>query len=85
VHGTVIDSGYLFSNVGIKVRFAGFETHTRSRAVKLTNSLEAIERNAKELARPFLEQDRPVRLVGVRVAGLVRHGRMRTLDEFAKP
>jgi len=55
--------------IGIKVRTDDFATFTRVRSVKaFTNDAEAIRDVALELLRENLP-DRPVRLLGVRVAG----------------
>jgi DNA polymerase IV len=56
--------------IGIKVRFADFSTVTRARTVPSpVNELESVWRVALELLRR-LDPSRPVRLIGVRVAGL---------------
>ena len=56
--------------VGIKIRFADFETHTRARTLgSPVNDPGSIARVAHELLDEFAP-DRPVRLLGVRVAGL---------------
>jgi nucleotidyltransferase/DNA polymerase involved in DNA repair len=63
-------SGFLFKNVTIKVRFEGFETHTRSRTLKhYTDDLHAIKDTAWEMFKPFLGRRR-IRLVGVRLSSL---------------
>ncbi|HUY60160.1 MAG TPA: DNA polymerase IV [Solirubrobacteraceae bacterium] len=56
--------------VGIKVRLDDFSTHTRARTLAVpVNGVEDVGRVALELLRAF-EPPRPVRLLGVRVAGL---------------
>jgi DNA polymerase-4 len=56
--------------VGIKVRLDDFSTHTRTRTLAVpVNGVEDVGRVALELLRAF-EPPRPVRLLGVRVAGL---------------
>jgi len=66
--------GYRGRRVGIKVRFAGFDTHTRQHTLgEPTDAAEAIRRAAFAcLLR--LPLDRPVRLVGVRVGELRKAG-----------
>jgi DNA polymerase-4 len=62
--------------IGIKVRLDDFSTHTRARTVaEPTNDEELVRRVASELLREF-DPPRPVRLLGVRVAGL---------DETSRP
>jgi DNA polymerase IV len=66
--------------IGIKVRLDDFSTHTRARTLDApTNEREVIEAVALELLREF-DPPRPVRLLGVRVAGLDR-----TAPEAAGP
>lgn len=62
--------------IGIKVRLDDFSTHTRARTLaEPTNDKELVRRVASELLREF-DPPRPVRLLGVRVAGL---------DETSRP
>jgi DNA polymerase-4 len=61
--------------IGIKVRLDDFSTHTRARTIgEPTNDEELVRRVASELLREF-DPPRPVRLLGVRVAGLDENGR----------
>ena len=69
----VKSAGYSYRVAGIKIRFQGFETHTREKTlVSHTDSegplLEAVERLLDE----FGARGRPVRLIGVRVADIQR-------------
>jgi DNA polymerase IV len=68
----LVDQGRRGRTVGIKVRLDDFSTHTRART--LTDPVAGAERVgpvALELLRRF-DPPRPVRLLGVRVAGLER-------------
>jgi DNA polymerase IV len=59
--------------VGIKVRYADFSTVTRARTLPSpVNELESVWRVASDLLRR-LDPAQPVRLLGVRVAGLDRN------------
>ena len=56
--------------IGIKVRLDDFSTHTRARTREdPTHDVDVVTRTARELLREF-DPPRPVRLLGVRVAGL---------------
>jgi len=56
--------------VGIKLRLDDFSTHTRARSLLVAvNDLDTVRRVASELLSE-LDPPRPVRLLGVRVAGL---------------
>lgn len=57
-------------NVGIKVRLDDFSTHTRATTIAApTNDAEVVTSIALDLLRAF-DAPRPVRLLGVKVAGL---------------
>ena len=57
-------------NIGIKVRLDDFSTHSRATTISApTNDVEVVTPIALELLRAFAAP-RPVRLLGVRVAGL---------------
>jgi DNA polymerase IV len=56
--------------IGIKVRLDDFSIHTRARSLsEATNAFEVVHRVASQLLGEF-DPPRPVRLLGVRVAGL---------------
>jgi DNA polymerase IV len=56
--------------IGIKIRLDDFSTHTRARSLsEATNDFEVVHRVATQLLEEF-DPPRPVRLLGVRVAGL---------------
>ena len=60
-----------FKSVGIKIRFRGFETHTReTRLVASTQDKGVIRREALLLLSRFSSGKKKVRLVGVRISGL---------------
>lgn len=56
---------------GVKIRFQGFETHTREKSlISHTDSEDSLQAMVESLLSEFESEDRPVRLVGVRVADL---------------
>jgi DNA polymerase-4 len=56
--------------IGIKIRLDDFSTHTRARSrPEATNDVDVVKAVALDLLREF-DPPRPVRLIGVRVAGL---------------
>jgi DNA polymerase IV (DinB-like DNA polymerase) len=83
----VNSAGYSYKVAGIKIRFRGFETHTRektlaSRTVSTDALLEAVDRLLDE----FESEDRPVRLIGVRVSSIQRSkSEPSRLDDWAPP
>jgi DNA polymerase IV (archaeal DinB-like DNA polymerase) len=70
----------LFKTVTVKIRYKGFETHTRGKTLPmLTNRVEDLKKTAKELLLPYLGVDRKIRLIGVRVSSLVSCEKQKTL------
>ena len=75
-----IDQQLLFKTVTVKIRYQGFETHTRSKTLPfLTNRLRDLQKTANELLFANLGKERKVRLIGVRVSSLVSGEKQRTL------
>jgi DNA polymerase IV (archaeal DinB-like DNA polymerase) len=70
----------LFKTVTVKIRYQGFETHTRSKTLPfLTNRLRDLQKTSSELLFNNLSKDRKVRLIGVRVSSLVSGEKQKTL------
>jgi len=70
----------LFKTVTLKIRFEHFETHTKAKTLPfLTNRLYDLQKTAKELLDPYLQKNRKVRLIGVRVSSLVSMEKQKTL------
>jgi DNA polymerase IV len=70
--GALIDQGRCGRTIGIKIRLDDFSTHTRARTlIDPVSGAERIGPVALDLLRRF-NPWRPVRLLGVRVAGLER-------------
>jgi DNA polymerase IV (DinB-like DNA polymerase) len=69
----VKSGGYSYRVAGVKIRFRGFETHTREKTlVSHTDDEEALKEAVDTLLDEFEAEGRPVRLIGVRVAGIQR-------------
>jgi DNA polymerase IV (DinB-like DNA polymerase) len=67
-----------FGKVGVKIRFRGFETHTRETTRKsLGKRPEILQREAMALLKGFSSSKKSVRLVGLKISDL-RH---ETLDQ----
>ena len=70
----------LFKTVTVKIRYQGFETHTKSKTLtRLTNRVEDLKKTSKELLLPYLLPERKMRLIGVRVSNLESCEKQRTL------
>jgi len=80
VQKEVADQNLLFRTVTVKVRYQGFETHTKSKTLAfLTNRLADLQKASKGLVLPYLLPSRKVRLVGVRVSNLASFDKQMTL------
>jgi DNA polymerase IV (DinB-like DNA polymerase) len=76
----VQDQNLSFKTVTIKLRYENFETHTSSRTLSfMTNRAPDIKKTAQDLLQPFLNRNRKVRLIGVRVSTLVKGDKQKTL------
>ncbi len=73
VYLRVRNANVTFRTVGIKIRFEGFQTHTRDRTLPTwTDDRDVLMDTSRELIAEFRERGRPVRMIGVRVANLRR-------------
>ena len=82
----VKSGGYSYRVAGIKIRFRGFETHTREKTLVSHTDDEGLLKEAVDrLLDEFETKGKPVRLIGVRVADVQRSisGPSR-LDDWAK-
>lgn len=61
-----------FHTVTIKIRYADFQTHTKSQSGNYqTKNQEAVERLALKLFWPFLNAQKKIRLIGFRVSNFI--------------
>ncbi|MBI4416055.1 MAG: DNA polymerase IV [Euryarchaeota archaeon] len=73
VHLRVRNANVTFRTVSIKIRFEGFQTHTRDRTLPTwTDDRDVLMNMSRELIAEFRDRGRPVRMIGVRVANLWR-------------
>ncbi len=71
VYERLNEEGYEFSNIAVKIRFEGFETHSRQKALASpSRSLEILIKDSEKLLSEFKNSGKKVRLVGVRVSRL---------------
>ncbi len=82
----VKSAGYSYRVAGIKIRFHGFETHTRERTlVSHTDSEDPLLENVDRLLDEFETKGKRIRLVGVRVADIRRSSSGRySLDDWVE-
>ena len=66
----LIETGYLFRTVSVKVRFEDFDTHTRARSIGfMSSNLKLVADISKELVSEFIGEKK-IRLIGVRLSNL---------------
>lgn len=69
----VKSGGYSYRVAGIKIRFSGFETHTREKTlVSHTDDEGPLREAVEKLLDEFETKGKPVRLIGIRVADIQR-------------
>jgi DNA polymerase IV (archaeal DinB-like DNA polymerase) len=81
-----VNDGYLFRTVGIKIRFSGFETHTRAKTLEFpTDSVEIVQKECEKQLSEFSASGKKVRLIGVRLSGLEKKTEdQRTLLDYSE-
>ena len=74
LHEQLLHEKYAFRTVGLKARYSNFETHTRSRSLKIHSmDLEPILILSQMMLKEVLVPGRKVRLIGVRLSNLQEH------------
>ncbi|HEY7588555.1 MAG TPA: DNA polymerase IV [Thermoplasmata archaeon] len=74
LHGQLHEEKYAFRTVTLKVRYSDFETHTRSRSLRIhTADLDPILILAQQMLKEILASGRKIRLLGVRLSNLREH------------
>jgi DNA polymerase IV (DinB-like DNA polymerase) len=69
VHDELIENNFSFKTITVICRYKGFETHTKSKTLKeLSKDFEILKKESKKLLlKFFLENKKPIRLIGLRV------------------
>lgn len=71
LHAQLLQEKFAYRTVTLKVRFADFETHTRSRSLRIhTTELEPILVLSQTLLKEVLAGGKKIRLIGVRLSNL---------------
>ncbi len=80
VHEEIVERKMLFKTVTLKIRFENFETHTHGKThAFFTDRLRDLQKAARKLAQPYFDQDRKVRLIGVRASNFTSRKEQKTL------
>ena len=76
----VLKHSLCFRTVTIRARYEDFETHTHGKSLPhVTNRLLDLKKAARELMQPYLQSNKKIRLVGVRVSNLTSTEKQKTL------
>ena len=76
IHTELIDNGFRFKTITVKVRYQDFDTYTRAKSLSfLTNDVYILRNNARRLIDAFLRGNKKIRLVGLRVSTLEKCNR----------
>jgi len=76
------ERGYKGKNVTVKIRFNDFKTYTRAKTMdKPSDVLNVIRRTAFFCLGNFQLKNKKIRLVGVRIGGLVKHSLLPEPDD----
>ncbi|PHN01757.1 DNA polymerase IV [Flavilitoribacter nigricans] len=79
------DAGKLASCVTVKIRYSDFQTYTQQRKIPYTANDRDLRRQVEELFRKLYQRRQRVRLVGVKLSGLVSGSfQISLLDDTAK-
>lgn len=82
IHQELLSNNFYFKTITVKVRYEDFETHTHSKSLFFpTNRIEVVKDVAKKLTLPFLQVNKKIRLIGVRVSNLVSDYKQKTLKQ----
>ncbi|MDD1762433.1 MAG: DNA polymerase IV [Methanothrix sp.] len=72
IHEELIDNGFRFKTITVKVRYEHFDTYTRAKSLSFpTNDLDILRNNSKRLIDAFLRGNKKIRLIGLRVSTLM--------------
>jgi len=72
IHKELIENGFRFKTITIKIRYEHFDTYTRARSLSFaTNDLDILRNNARRLIDAFLRSNKKIRLIGLRVSTLI--------------
>ena len=71
IHERAVKYGILFKTVTVKIRFENFRTFNHGKTLSFfTNCLHEVQKTARKLAQNYLQENKKIRLVGVRVSNL---------------
>ncbi len=83
VHKALLEEGFIFKTLTIKVRYSGFITRTRAHTLeRFTCGLDIIKATSRALLIEFLDGEK-IRLIGIRLSKLEKSkARQKSMEEF---
>lgn len=83
VHKSLLEDGFLFKTLTVKVRYKNFTTRTKAHTLEhYTNELSTIKDTSKTLLKEFID-GKVIRLIGVRLSRLEKtRARQKSMEEF---
>ncbi|MBI4162873.1 MAG: DNA polymerase IV [Candidatus Aenigmarchaeota archaeon] len=83
LHAALIESGYSFKTVAVKIRYSNFETHTKQISLQQPSlSREVIAETAKLLLNYFTQSKKKIRLIGVKLSNLSTSSKQKSIKEY---
>jgi len=80
VHKQLTESNFNFKTITIKIRYENFETHSHSKTLPfMTDRLVDIQKTVGNLMQVYLQPDRKVRLIGLKLSNLVSSEKQKKL------
>ncbi len=79
----LVEEGFFFKTLTVKVRYKNFSTHTKSRTLEhFADDLNVIKRVSRELLKDFLD-GKMVRLIGIRLSHLEKaRSRQKSIENY---
>jgi DNA polymerase IV (DinB-like DNA polymerase) len=72
LHQELTASNFTFKTATVKIRYQNFETHTHGKTLPyFTDRLKDIQKSAKELVQDYLQPNRKIRLIGIKLSNLL--------------
>jgi DNA polymerase IV (DinB-like DNA polymerase) len=82
VHRSLVEEGFLFKTLTVKVRYKGFITRTRAHTfLRYMDDISTIKDTSKALLKPFIDGNM-VRLIGIRLSKLEKRTGQKSMAEF---
>ncbi len=83
LHAALIESGYSFKTVAVKIRYSNFETHTKQLSLQQPSlNKEVVAETAKILLSYFTQSKKKIRLIGIKLSNLSTSTKQKSIKEY---